>query len=254
MKAMLVDTTLCIGCMACVEACKKINKLPQGDEYRLSSKTYTTIKEVNGIFVRKLCMHCSNPSCASVCPVGALHKTEAGPVVYDEEKCIGCRYCMVACPFSIPKYEWENPLPRIRKCIFCAEKVARGEQTACTDACPTGATEFGERDYLLNEAKSRIRGEPKKYVNHIYGEEEVGGTSVIFLASAPFSSLGFRTDLAKHPMPMLTWNVLSMIPDIVIMGGVVMGGIWWITNRRNEVRVQEALEREKRLKEKNKGN
>ena len=252
MKAMLIDTTMCVGCMACVEACKKINNLSAGDDNELSWNTYTIVKEYNGIFVRKLCMHCSNPSCASVCPVGALHKTKAGPVVYDEEKCIGCRYCMVACPFGIPKYEWHNPLPRVRKCIFCAEKVARGEKTACAEACPVGATEFGNRNYLLKVAKSRIREKPGNYFNHIYGEEEVGGTSVLFLAGVPFSSLGFRTDLAKDPLPMLTWKVLAMIPNIVVMGGVVMGGIWWITNRRDDVSIHEAMEKQKLLRKKDK--
>lgn len=245
MKSLLIDTTKCVGCLECVAACKRANNLPEGDTEELSWKTYTVVKEFKGIYVRKLCMHCSNPSCASVCPVGALHKTSAGPVVYDEEKCIGCRYCMVACPFSVPKYEWSNPLPRIRKCIFCAERLAKGLQTACAEACQYGATTFGDRETLLEEGRSRIEAEPDKYINQIYGENEVGGTSTMFLAGVSFSELGFRTDLAKDPMPMLTWKVLSMIPDIVIMGGVIMGGIAWLTNRKNEVSLNEAMEKDK---------
>ncbi len=245
MKGMLIDITKCIGCMSCVYACKEANKLKEGNENKLSSKTYTVIKESNGVFSRKLCMHCANPSCASVCPVGALQKTKLGPVIYDEKKCIGCRYCMVACPFSIPKYEWENPLPRVRKCIFCHERQLAGKIPACAEACPTGATKFGDREKLIIEAKERIKSEPAKYINHIYGETEVGGTSIIFLSSISFAELGFNMNLGKHPLPMLTWKVLSMIPDIVAISGVILGGIWWITNRREKVKLAEEIEKNK---------
>ena len=131
----------------------------------------------------------------------------------------------------------------MRKCTLCNDRVLAGLQTACASVCPTGATKFGDRDELIEEAKARIRAHPDKYVNHIYGVEEVGGTSVLLLSDVPFETLGYRTSLSKEPLPLLTWNVLQKIPNLVTVGGVVMGGIWWITNRRTEV--QRAAREEK---------
>ena len=142
-------------------------------------------------YMRHLCMNCLDPTCASVCPVGAMQKTAEGPVTYDVTRCIGCRYCMVACPFSVPKYEWDKTNPRVRKCDMCADRVRAGQQTACADACPTGATKFGERDALIAEARDRIAQNPGQYINHIYGLEEVGGTSVLLLSSVPFANFGY---------------------------------------------------------------
>jgi formate dehydrogenase iron-sulfur subunit len=188
---------------------------------KLSANTYTVVSTRNNRFVRQM-MHCESPTCASVCPVGALVKTAGGPVVYDGDKCMGCRYCMQACPFSIPTYEWDSALPRVRKCTLCNDRVAAGLPTACAAVCPTGATKFGDRDALIEEAEARIRANPDKYVNHIYGVEEVGGTSVLLLSDVPFETLGYRTSLSKEPLPLLTWNVLQKIPNLVTVGSVVM--------------------------------
>jgi formate dehydrogenase iron-sulfur subunit len=177
--------------------------------------------------------------------VVALEKTAAGPVIYHEDRCMGCRYCMQACPFSIPKYEWNEVLPRVRKCDMCADRVAAGLSTACAEVCPTGATKFGNHDELIEEARNRIRAHPEKYVNHIYGLEEVGGTSVLLLSDVPFGPLGYRTDLIKEPLPLLTWNALQKIPNFVVVGSVLLGGIWWITNRRVEVQRAEREEKQK---------
>jgi formate dehydrogenase iron-sulfur subunit len=185
-------------------------------------------------------MHCLDPACVSVCPVAALQKSEAGPVTYDEDRCMGCRYCMVACPFGVPKYEWDKVLPRVQKCVMCAStRLAEGRTPACTDACPAGATVFGERDALLAEARSRIRSKPDVYVDRIFGLEEAGGTSVIYLSAVPFEKLGFPVTLEKDAYPKLTWNILSKIPNIVTTGGALMLGIWWIANRRESVRQYE---------------
>jgi formate dehydrogenase iron-sulfur subunit len=174
-----------------------------------------------------------------VCPVGALRKTKAGPVIYEEVRCMGCRYCVAACPFGVPKYEWEKALPAVRKCDMCADRLAAGKMTACAEVCPTGATKFGERDELIAEAKQRLHDNPGNYVNRIYGLEEVGGTSVLLLSSVPFETFGYRTDLVREPLPLYTFRVLSRIPDLVGLGGVLLGGIWWITNRRTAVAVAE---------------
>lgn len=232
---MLIDITLCIGCNACQEACKKANNLAEGEEKKLSPSAYTALEEHDGVFVRRMCQHCEEPTCASVCPVGAFTKTPEGPVLYDENKCIGCRYCMQACPFQVPRYEWGSTYPRVQKCVFCHGRITQGLQPACAEACPTGATKFGNRDELIREALERMKAEPAKYVNRIYGQHEVGGTSILYITNVPFEQLGFKTELQATALPTLTWNALSKIPGIVTVGGVFLYGIWWITNRRTEV-------------------
>ena len=242
-KALLYDATLCIGCKRCEEACAVQNKLPYDEktaaEAVQSDHKYTVVLTKGEKFMRRLCMNCVDPACASVCPVGALRKTAAGPVIYEEDRCMGCRYCMVACPFSVPKYEWAKTLPKVRKCTMCPDRVVAGLPTACAEACPTGATSFGERDDLIAEARKRLRENPANYVNRIYGLNEVGGTSVFLLSSMPVEEFGYPAALTAEPMPVLTYRALSHIPDLVTMGSVLLGGIWWITNRRAEVAAAE---------------
>jgi len=247
-KAILYDATKCIGCRQCEQACATENGLPYDDKIAAQEVTsahkYTTILTKDDKFMRKMCMHCEDPACASVCPVGALQKTALGPVTYDKSKCMGCRYCMAACPFGVPKYEWEKAVPGVRKCIMCSKRVAAGKQTACAEACPTGATLFGDRDALLEDAKKRIHDNPGTYLHHIFGENEVGGTSVMLLSSIGFNNFGFRTDLVERALPMYTYQVLSRIPDFIPLFGTMLGGIYWITHRREDVAEAEAKEKE----------
>ncbi len=237
MKGLLIDITLCIGCGACVEACKEQNNLPEKVDPVLTANTWATLEthekpDGEEVYVRRLCMHCEDPACASVCPVAAFKKTETGAVIYDIKRCIGCRYCMVACPFSVPKYQWDKAFPFVQKCILCYDQIKDGEQTACAKACPTEATLFGEREDLLRIAKDRIRKNPDNYVPYIYGEHEVGGTSVMFLSNVPFEELGFRMDLTKKPLPSTTWGVMSLVPNIISLGGLALFGTYWVVNRR----------------------
>lgn len=238
-KAILYDSTLCIGCKACEQACAARWSLPYGDkiaaEEKISAHKLTTIETHGQHFSRKLCMNCAQPACASVCPVGAIQKTALGPVVYDASKCIGCRYCMQACPFQVPAYEWSSRLPRMRKCDMCYERQSRGQVTACADACPVGATKNGDRDDLIAEARKRIAEKPDQYYHAIYGLQEAGGTSVFYLSAVPFEQIGLRANVPHQPLPDYTWRVLELIPDVVSTGGVLLGGIWWITHRRAEV-------------------
>jgi len=239
-KAILYDATQCIGCLQCEEACAKQNTLPYDDAVRNEKKTsdhkYTYVAVKNDDqYMRKLCMHCNDPACVSVCPVGALEKTKNGPVTYDADKCMGCRYCMVACPFGVPKYEWTKAIPRVRKCIMCTDRVAKGGQTACAEACPTGATIFGDREALLAEARKRITGNPDAYIDHIYGEKEVGGTGTLLISKTPFGEFGYPTNYSAEALPPLTGRVLEHVPDVVSVGMAVLGGIYWITNRRDAV-------------------
>lgn len=244
---LLVDFTECIGCQACVKACKEQNNLPRPsytDYSDLTAENYTVVLEKAGTNFRKLCMHCHEAACVSACPVGALQKTPEGAVTYDAGVCIGCRYCMIACPFQVPKFEWDNPFPAVRKCIYCYDIVKEGEQTACARACPTGATMFGERDRLLQVAKRRLAAQPDRYVDYIYGEKEVGGTSTLFLSGVPFDKLGFRMDLGEKSLPELTWVVLNKVPNIVITGYLLLGGIWWIVDRRKRMEAERLAEEE----------
>lgn len=245
-KALLYDATLCIDCKQCEVACASRNHLPYDDsvaaESRLSAHKLTAVLDQDDKYMRRLCMNCLDPTCVSVCPVGAFQKTALGPVVYDESRCIGCRYCMLSCPFSVPKYEWAKALPRVRKCDLCADRLAAGLPTACAAICPTGATKFGEREALIAEAEERLRRNPSQYVPHIYGLTEAGGTSVLLLSSVPFPTFGYRTDLEPEPLPLLTYRVLSEIPGLAGLWSVLLGGTWWITRRRVEVAAAEGAE------------
>ena len=232
--AMLIDTTRCMGCMACQSACQEEYGFPEQEEEQLSATARTVVEEHEGYYVRKMCMHCASPSCVSVCPVGALKKTDEGPVTYDASACMGCRYCMVACPFDIPKYEWNSLTPRVQKCTMCHHRVVAGELPACAEACPADAVTFGEHRKLLTEARLRIASEPDNYVPRIYGERIVGGTSVLYLSAVPFEQLGFTGKQGTEPMPELTWKALSKIPEVVTLGGACMMGLFWIVDRRNK--------------------
>lgn len=236
---LLFDSVKCIACGACSEGCKEANRLPGGVEAKTTAYTWTTVEKKEAGPIRRLCMHCLEPACVSVCPVAALEKTPEGPVTYDGEKCMGCRYCMMACPFDVPKYQWDRPLPIIGKCILCADRIKKGGATACSEACPVEATVFGQREDLLKLARERMAAEPAKYTGGVYGFREVGGTSVLMIASAPFGRLGLRTDLSMEPPSSRTWQVLSRVPDFVAVWGVFLYGIHWITARRDTVAKEE---------------
>jgi formate dehydrogenase iron-sulfur subunit len=259
-KGVLYDATKCIGCRACQVACKQWNELPaekttNSGTYenppKMSAYTFTKINftelEHNGefkwVFNKQQCMHCQEPGCAEACIVGALVKTEAGPVTYDEGKCIGCRYCMVACPFGIPNFEWDKPIPWIRKCTFCADRQGAGLKPACVTTCPTGALKFGERDELIAEAQRRIAEHPDKYVNHIYGAQEVGGTSWLYLSPVPFEEIGFPT-LPSVPVTINAERAMAAVPPVLVGVAAAMAGIYWLVQRQQKIG-QKAGEEEK---------
>jgi formate dehydrogenase iron-sulfur subunit len=238
-KALLLDITKCIGCHQCEQACREGHGQPLEQPAKLSATAFTVLEDHGDKFVRRLCQHCEEPSCASACLVGALRKTPLGPVVYDAKKCIGCRYCMMACPYQVPKYEWTKLAPLMRKCDMCYDRVSTGQQTRCAEACPTGATFFGSRDELLFEARKRLH-ENSAYVQHVYGERELGGASVFYLTDVPFEKLGFPAPAHKEAMPTLTAAAMSDTPTVVLVGGSLLAGIYWITQRRREVLLAES--------------
>ena len=250
-KALLIDVSKCVGCRECARACAVANNLPQEDATELSAAHYTVVQSINDdqTFVRKLCMHCNEPTCVSACLVGAFTKMPTGAVLYDEAKCIGCRYCMQACPFEVPRYEWSSLSPKVQKCKMCYERVAAGGATACSEACVFGATTFGDRDEMIAEARKRINESPSTYIDHIYGLTEAGGTSVLYISNIPFEKLGLPINIPNGPIPQLSWNVLSQIPKYSVAASVVLFGIHWITARRTEVAKFEA--EQKKLVERN---
>ncbi len=242
-KAILYDSTQCIGCKACEEACAAKWGLPYNEtvaaQESLNERKLTTIIARGDHFARRLCMHCLEPTCASVCPVGAFEKTSAGPVIYHEERCMGCRYCMVACPFQVPVYEWDEVFPKVRKCDMCVERLRSGKPTSCSEACPTGATITGDRDQMLAEARRRLAENAGQYNGKIYGVGEVGGTSVFMLSAKPLAEFGFPDRLPTEALPPLTGRALSVVPDVVGVGAVLLGGVYWITHRRERVAAAE---------------
>ncbi|HEX9160338.1 MAG TPA: hydrogenase 2 operon protein HybA [Thermoanaerobaculia bacterium] len=203
---LLYDATKCIGCKACVAKCKEVNKLqadvdgygdglydaPEGlNEY---TKNVIQLAKYNGetSYVKKQCMHCVDPACTSACMMGALHKGKFGIVEWEANKCIGCRYCQVACPFGVPKFQWSKLSPRLVKCELCKDRLAEGKLPGCVEACPRQAVIYGKREELLQEAHRRIATKPDLYVNKVYGEKELGGTQVLYISHVPFENLGFR--------------------------------------------------------------
>jgi formate dehydrogenase iron-sulfur subunit len=241
MISILTDVTKCIGCHKCVQGCVEYNKLekhlpaPQHVFDGLSGNRFTSIikKPVNR-YVRKQCRHCLDPACVSACIVGALEKTGLGPVIYDKKKCIGCRYCMMACPYQIPRYEWDSAYPGIRKCTFCYDKVKDGGIPSCVEACPVEATIFGTREEMIAVAKKRIQDNPGRYIDRVFGELEIGGTSVIYLSDIPLGFLGWQDDLPKEKLPDLTWAALSKVPAEFVGMGALMTAVFWIIGRRNQ--------------------
>ena len=248
-RGVLVDTTKCIGCRACEAACAEANTLSGqvalddaaafAKPRKTDTASFTVVNKAAvaspARFVKQQCMHCVEPACASACLARALDKTPAGPVVYHKDRCLGCRYCMVACPFDVPKYEYEKALPYVRKCTFCADRQEKGEAPACTSVCPSGALTFGSRNALLDTARERLYAKNSPYVRHIYGENEVGGTSWMYITDIPFEKLGMPTGLGTYAYSSLTQASLAAVPFVLTLWPPLLMGIYTFSKRRNAI-------------------
>jgi formate dehydrogenase iron-sulfur subunit len=255
---MLFDAHLCTGCRGCQVACKQWNDreaetTKNTGSYqnppRLSADTWLTVRfneveDANGkvkfVFGRYSCMHCEEPACATACPLKALHKTADGPVIYRADRCFGCRYCMLACPFEVPTFEFnQNEVqgPWIRKCTFCYDRLQNGEQPACAKTCVSGALKyFPEREEALAYAKERIAKYPDIYQQHVYGEEEAGGTSVLYISHVPFEHLGLPTKLWNNrPISHYAQGAMFATPIAAVGLATGLTGFYWIVKRRREM-------------------
>jgi Fe-S-cluster-containing dehydrogenase component len=270
-KGILYDATVCIGCKACMAACKEYNHLPPDyctpgslwdNPVDLSSKTYNIVKlykngdgaikdrEINGYsFIRRFCMHCVDPACTSACPVSALTKDpHTGAVRYNKDACIGCRYCQVACPYNVPKFQWELAFPQIKKCQLCSHRIDAGSYPACCEFCPNGASIYGDVLDLRREAQRRLKLKPGTiaqypvhridsmetrgftvvpYQNVIYGDKDGGGTQVLMLAGVPFDKLGLPT-LPDESAAATSETLMHSLYKGMIAPYVILGGLFYV--------------------------
>jgi Fe-S-cluster-containing dehydrogenase component len=256
----LHDTTRCIGCRKCEEACNQVNGLPVPEQpfddltvlnahRRTSADTFTVVNRfaassgVPPVYAKNQCNHCLEPACASACFVRALRKVQTGAVVYDASLCVGCRYCMIACPFNIPTYEYNEPLtPRVVKCTMCHPLIEKGELPGCVASCPKEALSFGPRERMIDLARQRIADYPDTYVDHIYGEHEMGGTSWLYISGTPFSQIGMREDLGNQTASSYTAGPLAAVPVVAVLWPVLLGGIYAISKRKDKIADEERID------------
>ncbi len=255
----LHDIFRCIGCRKCEDACNKVNNLPPPErpfddlkvlelKRRPHAKEYTVVNQFfppamkSPVFVKKQCNHCLEPACVSACFVKALKKSEAGVVTYDPSLCVGCRYCMIACPFNIPAYEYDDPItPKVMKCNLCQPRIQKGLTPGCVEICPKEALTFGTREDLIKIARQRIQRHPDRYIDHIYGEHEMGGCSWLYISNVRFADIGMSEDLGVISAPQLTSEILAMLPIVVCMGLVSLTGIYAISKQKDRIATEEKL-------------
>ncbi|NTV83762.1 MAG: 4Fe-4S dicluster domain-containing protein [Bacteroidales bacterium] len=244
----LYDVNRCVGCRSCEYECATANNLPEPPDdiepdRKTDEKHRTVVNEHNtskGVFYTKVqCMHCNEPACVAACLTQAMYKTKEGPVTWRGNKCMGCRYCMVSCPFDIPKFEYFSPNPKIEKCTMCFDnKVQNGESPACVTGCPNEALMFGTRRELIREARRRIAEQPDVYTDHIYGEHEAGGTGWLYISPVPYEELGMKTDIQKASYPELTKTFLYSVPTIFVLVPALLAGIHQAT-KKNHLKEEE---------------
>jgi formate dehydrogenase iron-sulfur subunit len=263
----LVDMTRCIGCRRCEASCNIINKLPAPGipfadksvfekKRKLDARTYTIVNRYSNaqrlgepVYRKSQCMHCDEPACVSACLVGALKKTPQGPVIWEEKKCIGCRYCMNACPFYVPAYEFNNAFtPKIQKCFMCySQRIVKGNVPGCVEVCPVEALTFGKRNDVVKVARERIKTHADKYVESIYGEHEAGGTSWVYIGPMAFEKVDLPMDIGTTPLPAHTRDFLALVPLVLAVWPPLLGAFYLLCkrNRKQEHQEPESLEKDK---------
>lgn len=241
-NGILIDSTRCMGCRSCEYACaeshglqepaSEVELIRQTDE-RCNTVVNTFTLESGEKYLKRQCMHCNEPACAAACLTKAMYKTEVGPVTWDGSKCMGCRYCMISCPFDSPKFEYHSANPKIQKCDMCFAKLNEGLIPACAENCPNEAITFGKRRDLIKEGRKRIIENPELYKDHIYGEHEAGGTGILYLADVNFDELGLKVQLQNSSYPALTKGFLYSVPSVFVLVPTLLLGIFQATKRNN---------------------
>jgi Fe-S-cluster-containing dehydrogenase component len=264
----LVDLSRCVGCRSCEAACNREQKLPapekpfndfsvfdeihHGQKRRTDETRYTIVNryDIPGrehpLFRKIQCNHCLEPACLTSCFVNAYTKTPEGAVIYDSSVCVGCRTCMVACPFYIPTFRYSSAFkPRIMKCVFCHDtRLTKGLPPACVEACPQEALTFGRRTDLVAAGKQRIRENPGRYIDHLYGEHEAGGTSWMYLSPAPFEQVGIDTTVPKEPILNYVKDFLSIVPMVLTIWPALFAGFHLLATRKDKMAEQKKNEGE----------
>jgi formate dehydrogenase iron-sulfur subunit len=234
----LIDASRCIDCRSCLVACSVENNVPMKSTRIWIKDSSVTGKfpDLNHHTAPFHCMHCTDPSCVSACTVGALKKNQDGIITYDNEACIGCRYCMYACPFEVPHFQWDQQFALITKCDMCVARLEAGQaEPACAATCPTDAIQFGLRDEMLAQAHERIKTQPKRYVDHIFGEHENGGTSTFYISPIPFDQLGFpAVETTQSPAEFNRMATEEGTPIIAGSVALAMTGIYLALERRSK--------------------
>jgi formate dehydrogenase iron-sulfur subunit len=230
----LIDASRCIDCRACLVACSVENNVGMNNTRIWIHDTqvmgeFPDLKRYSAPFH---CMHCIDPSCVSACTVGALQQNEDGIVTYDADRCIGCRYCMYACPFEVPNFEWDERFALIVKCDLCISRLEEGRQPACAATCPTRAIQFGLREDMLHMAHERIESSPGRYIDHVYGEYENGGTSTFYISPVPFDQLGFPTTSQSESPAYFNRLVTHGTPTVAAGVAIGMTGIYLAIKRQ----------------------
>ncbi len=265
----LVDLTRCVGCRSCEAACNKEQQLPEpakpyddfsvfdeihnGEKRRTDETRYTVVNRYDvpeidhPIFKKIQCNHCNEPACLTSCFVNAYTKTPEGAVIYNSKVCVGCRNCMIACPFYIPAFKYSKAFtPRIMKCIMCYDtRLKDGLAPACVEACPQEALTFGKRTEVLEMGKQRIRMTPGKYVEHVYGEHEAGGTAWMYLSSVPFEKVGFETNLPNEPIINSVKDFLAMVPMVLTIWPGLFVGFHLLATRKDKIKELEDAKNKK---------
>jgi len=240
----LYDSTRCVGCQSCEFACAETHGLPEPTAYpdpEVLRKTDETCRTVVNSFnttegelcLKEQCMHCNEPACVAACLTQAMYKTKEGPVIWRGDKCMGCRYCMVSCPFDVPKFEYFDSNPKILKCDMCYDRIQEGEMPACVENCGEGAIVFGTRRELIKEARRRIHENPEQYHDHIYGEHEAGGTGLLYLSAVDMSEMGMNTELQTESYPSLTKGFLYTVPSVFVLVPAFLLGLHEASKNKN---------------------
>jgi len=259
-NAILYDSSKCSACKGCQVQCKQWNMMPSslGKDTNEFTGSYQSMADLNGdtrlmiefretagdngvewAFSRRACFHCTDPACMAACPVGAYSKTSEGAVKLDRTKCIGCKYCNGACPFTVPKYR--DNFGVSNKCTLCDDRTAVGREPACVQTCPAAALTYGQRDAMIAAGKKRVEELKTEGFSkaELYGETEMGGMHVLHVAKFGLEAHGYKRD-AQMPDIVKLLDIAKPLAGIgvaAVVGGLGVSFLRGIGYQREELTV-----------------